>query len=571
MNSFRIWKRTGTHADIFAAMGLADVLASIPASSRITDAGQFFEISVTQDVDELSVRRIGIDAGYLYLQAKPSDEVPAGVSASQVLNLQAETERAKRFQNGRKEARLAGTAMPEEMLADKPRNDWRLYKVLNTLQGDGGTNKAIRRILRESPEAWGRTLFQALQSLDNYVSDNSGFEADLVQLFNPHAAKGYARLKPDSTGRNDSTKNEWAEPFIEWLRYRGYFQLACPVSLGPKREHIRVLCPVPRAIGFRMLRAVAADLRGAPIYGCAPKIDCLGVLAIAQILIAKSPEFQQEPIEPTQLVSGVSIVHYQSMGRQPSQKAVTSIEELALPDWFGLRSPADAELWIDTLGEHSTVLRRLEDKNSDELGMLLQYRRYLEQRGPVATLQLLTFMESYGIFVLRKRAQNQWRHRQFLVSHVEAMLDYKAVYSEILTNPGFKAIAGALRSATVSAQVLRKNKQDCREIRYDVLPELRRKRTLPTTGPFLEALSDFIATYNVESAKRFESSKRSGTKRVTAEELQSFISLLDAQKDASVIGAMLCAYATCREAQEADVPDAGDDNPNETEGANAEA
>jgi hypothetical protein len=236
-------------------------------------------------------------------------------------------------------------------------------------------------------------------------------------------------------------------------------------------------------------------------------------------------------------------------------KAVTSIEQLAIPDWFAINSPDDSELWIEILGEHFAILRRLEDKNSDELGMLQQYRKYLEQRGPGATPHLLTFMESYGIFVLRKRAQNQWRHRQFLISHVEAILSRQVVYREILDNPGFKAIAGALRSATVSAQVLKRNKQDHRDIRYDVLPELRRKKTLPTAGPFLEALSDFVATYNVESAKRLESNKRSGTKRITAEELQSFISLLDAQKDASVIGAMLCAYATCREVQETEVPD----------------
>jgi hypothetical protein len=571
MNSFRIWKKTGTHADIFAAVGLAHVLSSIPASSRISDAGPFFEIRVIPDVNEISFQGIGTDAGYLYLQAKPSDSVPSGVLASQVLDRQGETERAKRFQNASKEAKLAGVAMSEEARADKPRNDLRLYQVLNTLQGDGGTNKALQRILRESPEAWGRTLFQALQSLHDDAPDNSGLEADLVQLFNPQAAKGYARLKPDSTDRNDQTKNNWAEPLVEWLRYRGYFQVACPISLGQKREHIRLLCPIPHSIGFRLLGSVAAELRGMPIYGSASKIDCLGTLAIAQILIARSPEFQEDLIAPAQLVSGVSIVHYQSMGKQPSQKAVTSIEQLALPDWFVLQSTADAELWIKTLGEHFAILRRLEDKNSDELGMLQQYRRYLEQRGSGATLHLLTFMESYGIFVLRKRGQNQWRHRQFLVSHVEAILNHQVVYREILNSPGFKAIAAALRSATVSAQVLKRNKQDYRDIRYDILPELRRKRTLPTAGPFIEALSDFVAAYNAESAKRRELNKRSGTKRVTTEELQSFISLLDAQKDASVIGAMLCAYATCREVQEAEVPDAGDDNPTETEEPNGEA
>jgi len=389
-----------------------------------------------------------------------------------------------------------------------------------------------------------------------------------VQLFNPQAAKGYARLKPDSTGRGDKTKDAWAVPFLEWLRYRGYFQVACPFFLGQKSEHVRLLCPEPRAISFRMLQAVAADLRARQIFGSAPKIDCLGTLAIAQILIQRSPEFQQACVEPSQLVSAISIVQYQSMG---NAKAVTNIEQLAIPDWFAINSTMDAEVWIETLGEHFAILRRLEDKNSDELGMLQEYRRYLEKRGPSATPHLLTFMESYGSFVLRKRAQNQWRHRQFLVSHLEAILNHQAVYHEILSSPGFKAIAGALRSATVSAQVLKRNKQDYRDIRYDILPELRRKRTLPTAGPFLEALSDFVAAYNAESAKRLESHKRSGTKRVTTEELQSFISLLDAQKDASVIGAMLCAYATCRDVQEPEVPDLGDDNPTETEEPNAEA
>jgi hypothetical protein len=179
-------------------------------------------------------------------------------------------------------------------------------------------------------------------------------------------------------------------------------------------------------------------------------------------------------------------------------------------------------------------------------------------------------METYGIFLLRKRGQNQWRNRQFPISHVEAILNHQGVYREILNSPGFRAIAGALRSATVSAQVLKRNKQDYREIRYDILPDLRRRRMLPTAGPFLEAISDFVAAYNAESAKRLEQAKRSGTKRVTTDELLSFVSLLDAQKDASVIGAMLCAYATCREVREPEVPD-GDDNPAETEEPNAEA
>jgi hypothetical protein len=88
--------------------------------------------------------------------------------------------------------------------------------------------------------------------------------------------------------------------------------------------------------------------------------------------------------------------------------------------------------------------------------------------------------------------------------------------------------------------------RDYREIRYDLLPEFRRKRTLPGVAPFLEAVSDFITKHNAESARRLEQGKTTGIKRVTSEDMEAFTLLLLDQKDAAVFGAMLCAFATCR-------------------------
>lgn len=567
MDKFRILKKTGTHADVFAAVGLADLLSPVVDSCVIRDSGYSFEVEVIPELTEVSAASFGTDAGYLYLQAKESEKVPEGVPAGMVLNYQAESERAARFWEAVKQARLAGSELAEAVEVDKPRADWRLYQVLNRLQGEGGTNKAFLRIVREPVEKWRKVVRQALEALQDGAVENVGLSADLVQLFNPHAAKGYARLKPDSTGRGDKTKDAWAEPFLEWLRYRGYFRVACPFS-PRKTKDVRLLCPVPKNVGARMLALVVSELRQALIGGSATKIDCLSVLRLAQLLIERSAEFHVGYTEPTGLIAGVTIVHYQKMSR--FAYAATAMENLALPGWFELRSPADAELWMDTLAEHFGILRRLDDNNSDELGMLQQYRRYLEQRGSEATMRLLAFLESYGVFVLRKRGQNQWRHRQFIVSHLEEILNHQPNYREILSNPGFRAIAGAVRSATVSAQSLKRNNQDYREIRYDVLPELRRKRTLPTAGPFVEAVSDFVATYNSESARRLEMNKRSGTKRVTTEELQSFVSLFESHKDATLIGAILCAYATCREVQEPDVPAVPENNATDTEEPNAE-
>jgi hypothetical protein len=98
-------------------------------------------------------------------------------------------------------------------------------------------------------------------------------------------------------------------------------------------------------------------------------------------------------------------------------------------------------------------------------------------------------------------------------------------------------------------------KKDHRDIRYDLLPELSRKRSLPGVGRFLESVSDFIASYNRESARRLELGKKTGTKRVSSEEMESFTQLLLERKDASVLGALLCAYATCKVPRDADEPE----------------
>ncbi len=74
------------------------------------------------------------------------------------------------------------------------------------------------------------------------------WNVNTVQLFTPTSAKGYSRLKPDSTDRNDKTKQKWTDPFWEWMKYRGYFRVACPYFQGQKGEHVRLLCPVPKDI-----------------------------------------------------------------------------------------------------------------------------------------------------------------------------------------------------------------------------------------------------------------------------------------------------------------------------------
>src|SRR5437762_432464 len=63
-------------------------------------------------------------------------------------------------------------------------------------------------------------------------------------------------------------------------------------------------------------------------------------------------------------------------------------------------------------------------------------------------------------------------------------------YVAILDNPGFQAVAAAVRRATVNAQMRKAMKQEYREIRYELLHDIRRKRSLPSADPLLETVAD---------------------------------------------------------------------------------
>ena len=107
---------------------------------------------------------------------------------------------------------------------------------LGRMKAYGGPNKVVSRFAKMGREEWEASVWEGFHGRPDFV-----FSSPLVQLFNPHAAKGYALLKPSGTNRNDKTKDRWAEPFLEWLRYRGYFEGAP----GGSPRDLRLFCPIP--------------------------------------------------------------------------------------------------------------------------------------------------------------------------------------------------------------------------------------------------------------------------------------------------------------------------------------
>jgi hypothetical protein len=561
---FDVSRRSGTHGDVLIAAGLADLLSSTTTAGAvmIRESTAGFAVTAPGRVD---LARVPQNPGYPFLKVNPSAVVPPRVV--EVVDYAAERVRVERYRQARtgaikdsRQSKRHRRPPPEAAQAvqeDAPREDWTLLQVLNSLQGDETSNRVHAAIVARPSARWGVEISQALTALQDGMTSGLDWKATTVQLFTPTAAKGYGRLKPDSTDRNDKTKDRWADPLTEWLGYRGYFRVACPFFRG---SDVRLICPIPREISIGALASLSRELRRAGVPGGPPKMDALAVLRLADLLVRHSVEYHEPDIEPwpglslagktpATVISGVTMTHYQSLGQS---RAVSAMFSLALPDWFPIRDRRDAETWLGILGEHQQIIRGLKDDHSDEIGLLLLYRRFLQQRGEGAALALVEFMERYGPFVIRAREQKRGV-RSFRTDHFrKTVKDMDTRLTTILDDDGFRAIAAAVRRATVSAQALKAMKRpDYREIRYDLLPELRRKRSLPGAVPLMETVSDFVASYNAENARRREM-KKEAPRNITTVELSAFARLIE-EYGPSLVGALLAAYGSCREPREDEV------------------
>ena len=479
--SFVILKATGTHGDVFAAVGLADLLSSAADVSQvqINETATGFQIYASTTTGNLG--SIAHTPGYPFVKVNSKVVIPKKVSNWVDYKLEKEkADRRKKLMQGKTKKSL-DSDVRQLLKQEEARPDWRLIQVLNTLQGDETSNRIHALIAHMKPSEFSETIAGGVEAIKNSRPSGLRWPANSVQLFTPSAAKGYSRLKPDSTDRNDKTKEQWTDPFVEWLRYRGYFVVACPFFQGQKAENVRLLCPIPHELSLSGLKQVAGAFRSAGIFGGPPKLDSLATLKLAELLIRHSEEYSQvagaRPFpgirmrgkNPSTLISGISVTNYQSLG---SAKAVSAISTIALPDWFTIDSSADATAFLEILDEHQRALRSLEDDHSDEIGLLIDYRRFLEARGEHAIAMLMDFMARYGAFVLRAREQKR-KIPQFTTDNLKRLvMGNSQRLGDILADPGFKAVAAAIRSATVNAQAQKSmNRSDYREIRYDLLPD----------------------------------------------------------------------------------------------------
>jgi hypothetical protein len=489
MDQYTVFKQTGTHADILAAVGAADVLRHL--EPRIVELEDRFEVKLRRGLTPSDLD--GVDPGFSYL-LRPNKEPPS--------------------------------LPPERICATGADN--RMYSILGRMKAFGGPNQLVSRFARMRRDEWETRVWECFHGSPDFV-----FSTALVQLFNPHAAKGYALLKPAGTCRSDKTKDSWAEPFLEWLRYRGYFEGSAGWFAS---GDLRLFCPIPADISHTQFTAAVAAFRDLRMGGSAVKIDCRATLGLTRLLIEGAETHRR----PRQRVRGVWVTHYKDMGQAHT---VMAMEQIALPDWFELRSAQHAHLWLQTLEEHDAVLRRLNDSHSDEFELLKQYRRTFQIRWEESVREFVEFLAGYGTFLFKRRARDQWLLPQFTTLGVIPILKRDPELRTMMQNSGFLAVTGAIRSATVGGQAARRNSHpDRREVRYGLLSGIRRAGSLGI-AELSAMISSFVSDFNKEGTRRRAMGLRST--QVRKHEVDAFERQLLRIPSAKNAAALLCGLATC--------------------------
>lgn len=153
MNRIEIPKRTGTHADLLAAAGAADVLNAL--RPQLTDTGTGFRVEVSHDA---TINDLDDGPGFKYLKIRskeagdtPEGEghespplVPSIVPPSRIFDYSVQNEKYKRQQSAKQAERKANDRELAEAIAeDAPDPEFRSYRILKALQGDSGPNKLV--------------------------------------------------------------------------------------------------------------------------------------------------------------------------------------------------------------------------------------------------------------------------------------------------------------------------------------------------------------------------------------------------------------------------------------------
>ncbi len=542
-------KKTGTYADALAAVGMADLAKEITGNERarvrLYEDGDTYRITVRPDLTEMHLRAWEPGPGYLFVKWREDDNRAEAAVDYFDYPRQREIERVWRaYQNGldRRRRRAADRA-PDENVPPEPDRDLRLVKTLSAMRMGSDAYNNLHRVL-DGAEGVRRIVGARLEILpgEEETLDGAARAASVLQLFNPVSGKGIHRAKPDGTGLGGfpDALIDW---FDEWMKYRAIWRAMLPYQTGADGKDIKVYVLSPGDIDLGALESIRRALQKEPIFGKSVGLDIKAVLTLTRVLIENSTEYQSGgilgcPRRPNAVIKGIFSTYFKNLG---NASAVMNVSFLGLPGWFEVKNREGAQNWLDLLHEHARCLQSLDESHSDDVAILLAYRDFISS-GSAA--DMFEFYARYAAHFMHRKAQGKWVE-PFTTLNMGRLLEMGYDFGPIINDPGFRAVATAIRKSTINPQMRKSmGHKPPFEIRYGLAQDWKRKARYPEQ--FIAELCDFVQRYNAENARNMELGRET-RKPVTTEELDKVMALVR-ERGSETICMLLLAYGYARDA-----------------------
>lgn len=362
-----------------------------------------------------------------------------------------------------------------------------------------------------------------------------------VQIFTPTAGKGGNASKANglSVGQKD---NFW---LLEMLKIWGMQVAGLPMTIKGSEDR-KTYVAVPAYLDLQSHTKIWSEFKKIMFPGGPVKMDVQVSLRYTRTFVEQWLAGQVQFFEPASFIRGLMVAHYKDLG---SAKALINLSQINLPNWMKLADAFQAQQYLDILNEHEKVIAFLDDKRGDEYQLLQLYREFLSGH----TLQpFFDFAGGYAT-TLMKRLESGQPATQFTTNNLEVLIMAYAKddqpdidLTEITRNSGFRNIATAIRLSTIVPQRQKaKGDRPLYEVRYGLGEELRRKAGY--RDDFIDALNDFIQSYNQETSQKFERTQQQRRKLVTVNDLDEFMALLKNDRYSRIVGGLLVTYGYARD------------------------
>lgn len=530
--------------DTLAAFGLCAIVQTLigrETTLTLTDEGGYYHLALGQLLTEEMVTNGTADLFPIAALATAKTKLPEGIRHEQYEEVR---DQVSAYYKTPREQR--------QELASPPLQ-WDIYRAINPSALSGYNSLVVNwHETRKIPDVLFilLDLYAALPNDGDLAVDRwkalakeQGWkikpDITRLQIYNPDSGKG--QNKPKSDGL--SIGNESGFWMSEWLKAVGFYEGALTKLMRGSKDR-KTLVLAPRKLTFeRHQKIMHTFLESMRISEQPTRFDLVAAIRYARALLERITE-QEDPLSffsgnlKHELVSGFYAAFYKDMG---NAIATMNLSFIALPGWITISEEQPPVFYLPMLDELEAVVRQFDEDRSEDYTLLTHLRDFVSGDQIKPFLEFTTGYASYFMSQKDSKPYIRLLSTQLVERIVQEMGKLYADIADREKYPGFHNIARAISESTVIAQWRKPNNQTY-EIRYGLHRDLARQAQ--TWDKFLSALSEFIYTYNAETARAQELNRKPWRPMVEADDIADLLRMKDDYKDSQMVAKLLIAFGS---------------------------